>query len=68
MPPVPDVDEHEFRGEMKEFKRLALEFMTEIRADVKALNQFKWRVAGGSAVLAILLSVSLEAIHVILGH
>ena len=58
-------------GELKEFKRVALKEMDNLRDDlrevkkeVRMLMRFKWRVAGGSAVLMTVLTAVVEAIHV----
>lgn len=55
----------EFFGEMKEFKRVVLEDLREIKKDVKLLNNFKWRVASGAAVLCFLLTIAIQVIDVI---
>jgi TRAP-type mannitol/chloroaromatic compound transport system substrate-binding protein len=37
----------------------------EIKADVKALNEFKWRVAGGAALLSIMISLGVEIARIL---
>lgn len=54
----------EFVGEIREFKRATLTELGEIKKDVKALNNFKWRVAGGSALLVLILTIAVQAIQV----
>lgn len=34
--------------------------VSEMKADVKSLQNFKWRVAGGAAVLAVVLTGAIE--------
>lgn len=50
-------------GKLEEFKEWVMRDLHEIKSDVKALNQFKWRVAGGAAVLSVLLTVVIEVFH-----
>lgn len=53
----------EFRcSARKEFQDLKDE-IHELRAEVKALNQFKWRVAGGAGVLSVFMVVLIELVH-----
>lgn len=39
--------------------------LTEVKADVKSLNQFRWRVAGGAAILSFVLTGIVEVIHLL---
>lgn len=39
----------------------------EIKKDVKALNKFRWRVAGGAAVISVLISALVEFLHITKG-
>lgn len=39
---------------------LVIEDVREVKNDVKALNQFKWRMAGGAAILSIILTAVIE--------
>ena len=50
-------DFKEFVGEFKEFKRVIIEDMKEIKSDIKLLNNFKWRLAGGGAILCMLITI-----------
>lgn len=52
----------EFVGEMREFKRIVLEDLKSIKDDMKALNNFRWRLIGGSAVICFLMTVICQAI------
>jgi len=52
-------------GELKEFKRATLSDLSQIKKEIRALNQFKWRVAGGAAVLSVLLVIAIEAVHLL---
>ena len=54
-------------GKLEEFRDWAKAELTEIKSDVKALNQFKWRVAGGAGVLAVLLTILVEVFHALRG-
>lgn len=54
-------------GKLEEFKEWAKAELTEIKSDVKALNQFKWRVAGGAAMLSIVLTALVEIFHALKG-
>lgn len=42
-------------GRLEEFQRSAERRFDAIEQKVDALNQFKWRVAGGAAVLGVIL-------------
>lgn len=53
-------------GRLQEFKDQTLRELAEIRKDVKALQKFKWRVAGGVAVLSFILTGFIEVVHMIL--
>ena len=37
--------------------------LADIKKDVKALQNFKWRVAGGAAVLSFILTSAIELIR-----
>lgn len=52
-------------GRLQEFKEQTLKELTEIKKDVKALQKFKWRVAGGAAVLSFLLTGFIELMNII---
>lgn len=41
-------------GELKEFKRVTIEEIKALKEDVKALSQWRWRVAGGLTVVIAL--------------
>jgi hypothetical protein len=44
-------------GKVEEGIEWLKEEIKEIKTDVKALNQFKWKVAGGAVVLSVLSSM-----------
>lgn len=54
-------------GKLEEFRDWAKDELAEIKADVKALQRFKWRVAGGAGVLAVLLTILVEVFHALRG-
>lgn len=49
-------------GELKAFRDQTQKDLAEIKSDVKELKQFKWRVAGGAAVLSVILAAVIEII------
>ncbi len=49
-------------GELKAFRHQTEKDLSEIKKDIKSLQQFKWRVAGGAAVLSVLLAAVIELI------
>lgn len=55
-------------GELKEFKRVTITELYEIKRDVRSLQQFKWRVAGGATLLAFALTGVIEMIHLVKGN
>ena len=59
---------NEFIGELREFKRATLEELKEIKKDIRSLNGFKWRVAGGSALLVLILTIAAQLIEVWATH
>lgn len=48
-------------GQFSEFKRWMEIEMTDLKRKVDDLNSFKWRVAGGAAVLSVILTAVVEA-------
>lgn len=50
-------------GELKEFKRVTIKELDTIKQDIRALQNFKWRVVGGAMVIAGLVSGAFELIH-----
>ncbi len=62
------MDVNEFIGEIREFKRNVEGDLKEIKKDVKTLNNFKWRVAGGSALLVLFLTIAVQVIEVWARH
>ncbi len=44
-------------GRLEEFKKYAEKEFHEIKSDIKLLNQFKWRIAGGAGVLSVVISL-----------
>lgn len=56
----------EMKGELREFKRSVLSELQEVKSGIKALKQFKWRVAGGAGVLVTILTAVAEAIKTIM--
>lgn len=48
-------------GELQGTMRAVQSDVSEIKGDVKGLQQFKWRVAGGAAALAVILTAVVEA-------
>jgi hypothetical protein len=52
----------EFIGEMRQFKRTVESDLKEIKTDIKSLNGFKWRAAGGSALLVLILTIAAQAV------
>lgn len=53
-------------GELLEFKRAAIRDLEEIKRGMDSLHAFKWRVAGGAAVLSVMMTGIAEAIHIYL--
>lgn len=53
--------------DLSQFKLNIKEDLTEIKVDVKLLNQFKWRVAGGAAILSCIITGIVELIHMYQG-
>lgn len=54
-------------GKLEEFRDWAKDELAEIKADIKSLQSFKWRVAGGAGVLAVLLTILVEVFHALRG-
>lgn len=52
-------------GELKEFKRATVSELNDIKKDLRALQEFKWRLAGGAAVLAFALTGVIELVRLI---
>lgn len=50
-------------GELKAFRDQTQRDLAEIKSDIKSLQQFKWRVAGGAAVLSIIMTAVIEFIR-----
>lgn len=48
-------------GKLENMMSVVVNDVKEIKEDVKSLNNFKWRMAGGAAVLSILLTIAVEA-------
>lgn len=55
---------NELLGELKEFKRVALEEMAALKSDVRALNEWKWRVTAyatcASTIASTVITVSIH--------
>ena len=51
-------------GELLEFKRTAIRDLDEIKRGMDSLQAFKWRVAGGAAVLSAIMTGLAEAVHI----
>ena len=49
-------------GRLEEFRSWTQKELAEIKTDVKALNQFQWRVAGGAGVLSVIISAVVTGI------
>lgn len=47
-------------GKLEEFKSTTTERLDRIEIKVDRLQEFKWRVAGGAALLCLLFSVAAE--------
>lgn len=47
-------------GRLEEFQKSAEKRFDSLEAKVDALNQFKWRVAGGAALLSVFLTATIE--------
>lgn len=60
-------DSERIIGELAEFKRATLEELRDIKKDLRGLQRFKWRVAGGAATLSMLLTAIAEFLHISLG-
>lgn len=54
-------------GALHEFKKHADKRLDSLEAKVDALQQFKWRVAGGMAVLSTIVIGVVEAIRIAAG-
>lgn len=54
-------------GELKQFKEESLKKFDRIEEKIDRLNEFKWRVAGGAAVLSFLLTALVEFVSRIRG-
>ena len=61
-------DSQRILGRLEEFKDATIselvrvhESLEGIKSDIQELQQFKWRVAGGAAMLAIILTAVVEA-------
>lgn len=59
---------HRSIGKLEGHMEAVKKDVAEIKSDVKALNQFKWRVAGGAAALSIFLTAAIELIHLVKGN
>lgn len=44
----------EFIGEIREFKRIVLGELSEIKKDIKSLNEFKWKILGIASLVGML--------------
>lgn len=53
---------------LSEFKTEIKQDLAEVKIDVKLLNQFKWRVAGGAAILSLILTGVVEIFHFLGGY
>jgi hypothetical protein len=51
---------NEFVGEIREFKRVMLEQMGEVRKEISELKGWKMRVAGGSAAVSAMATLAIE--------
>lgn len=56
------MDVNEFIGEIREFKKNVEADLKEIKQDMKSLNNFRWRMAGGSALLVLILTIAAQAV------
>lgn len=53
----------EFVAEFREFKRVVTEDVKEIKGDIKALNEFRWKLGGITALLCFLVTAAVELIR-----
>lgn len=47
-------------GRLEEFKENALRRLDGIESKISELQKFKWRLAGGAAVLGVIVSLTIE--------
>lgn len=49
-------------GRLEEFKEWASKEFTEIKAEIRSLNRFKWKIAGGAAVVSGIVAAIIELV------
>jgi hypothetical protein len=56
---------NELIGELREFKRATLEELREIKRDIKALNEFRWKLTGKQTVILLVFNLAMTAIEIV---
>lgn len=62
------MDEQRVLGRIETLQEWMKEEIDELKKEVRILNQFKWRVAGGAAVFSVLLSVGMSFLIETISH
>lgn len=55
----------EFKGEFREFKRVVIDDLKELKQDIKILHGARWKIAGMGAVLVIILTIGSQIVGVL---